>query len=129
MNQARLRQRIDDFRQAVFRLKEACEQPENAFIRDSVIQRFEFSYELGWKMLKLKLQEQGIEAQGPKSVLEQALAIGLIEDGNLWSELHHMRNLTSHTYDEALARKVYEFIRQEGLDLLQALSEETQQWM
>ena len=42
-------QRQTDFVKAVTRLEEACAQEENSFIRDSVIQRFEFSWEMAWK--------------------------------------------------------------------------------
>ena len=49
------------FLQAAQRLRETCTQPENEFIRDSVIQCSGFCFELGWKMLRLKLLEEGIE--------------------------------------------------------------------
>ena len=65
MNQSRLQQRKEQFNRAVQRLREACAQPENEFVRDSVIQRFEFCFELGWKMLRLKLLEEGVEANTP----------------------------------------------------------------
>ncbi|MEA3412888.1 MAG: nucleotidyltransferase substrate binding protein [Pseudomonadota bacterium] len=129
MNIERFRQRIVDFQTAVFRLGEACDQEENSFIRDSVIQRFEFSYELCWKMLKMKLEAEGIDARSPRETVVEALSMGLISDGNAWTELHRMRNLTSHTYDEALAREVYDFVRDTGLSLLKSLSETTAAWL
>ena len=46
MNSTRLEQRSNDFIRATERLAEACEQPFTPFIRDSVIQRFEFCWEL-----------------------------------------------------------------------------------
>ena len=51
----RFQQRKADFQKAVSLLEEACAQPENSFLRDSIIQRFEFCWELAWKMLKLRL--------------------------------------------------------------------------
>lgn len=62
---SRLRPRSAQFQQAVRRLQEPCAQPENEFVRDLVIQRFEFCFELGWKMLRLKLLEEGVEANTP----------------------------------------------------------------
>lgn len=129
MDRQRLKQRISDFQQAAFRLEQACRQEENEFIRDSVIQRFEFCYELAWKMLKLKLEDEGIEARTPKEAIQKAVTAGLIADGNLWTELQRMRNQTSHTYDEKLAREVYAFVRQEGLGLFKALVEESRRWL
>ena len=129
MGNERLKQRIADFQKAVYRLKEACEQEENEFIRDSVIQRFEFSFELGWKMLKLKLEAEEIEARSPKETLFKSLELGLIDNGNDWTEMHRIRNLTSHTYDETLARNVYQFVASKGLELLETLSKASGQWL
>lgn len=128
MNQERLHRRIEDFQQAVRRLADACHQERNEFIRDSVIQRFEFCYELAWKMLKLKLAQEDIDVQSPKGTLQAALELGLIEDGNAWTELHRMRNLTTHTYDESLAEAVYTFVCQNGLKLFQQLAHKAEAW-
>jgi nucleotidyltransferase substrate binding protein (TIGR01987 family) len=124
----RLKQRIEQFQRAVDRLRDACRQPENEFIRDSVIQRFEFSYELAWKMLKLKLEQEGIEAATPRAVIREAVAAHLLDDGNRWSEMLQKRNLTSHTYDDRLAREVYAFVCNTALPLFQALREESTAW-
>lgn len=128
LNKSRFEERIEDFQRATIRLHEACEQTENSFIRDSVIQRFEFCWELAWKVLRFKLLEVGIEASNPRSVFQEALVAGLIRDGNRWTEAQRMRNLTSHTYDEALAKQVYKFIVDEGLPLFVELAETTKGW-
>ena len=129
MEQKRLRQRITSFREAVARLEQACRQEDNEFIRDSVIQRFEFCYELAWKMLKLALAEEGLEATTPKQVIREATTAQWITDGNLWTEMQRMRNETSHTYDQALARKVYRFVCDQGLALFLDLKETSDQWL
>jgi nucleotidyltransferase substrate binding protein (TIGR01987 family) len=128
MTNERLSQRLLDFQKAVSRLEQACAQVENSFIRDSVIQRFEFCWELAWKTLKLHLADLGIEALNPRDVIRQSVACGLIDDGNLWSEAQRQRNLTSHTYDEALSIEVYAFIRSSGLGLLKTLAQSSQSW-
>jgi nucleotidyltransferase substrate binding protein (TIGR01987 family) len=117
-----------DFTKAVARLGEACEQPQNSFIRDSVIQRFEFCWELAWKMLKLRLAFLGIEALNPREVIRQSLQAGLIIDGNAWSQAQHQRNMTSHTYDESLSLEVDAFIRDQGLNLLRGLAANAAHW-
>lgn len=128
MNQERLRQRSEDYQKAVRRLQDAFRQEKNEFIRDSVIQRFEFCYELVWKTLKLKLEQEDIDACSPKETLRAALELGLIEDGNAWTKLHRKRYVTSQTYDEALAEEVYTFVCQTGLPLLQQLAHQTETW-
>lgn len=128
MDIARRHERIDDYLKTTAQLTKACLIPKDEFIRDAVIQRFEFTYELAWKMLKLRLEAESILARTPREMLQEALQAGLIEDGNAWSELQKMCNLTSHTYDEKLADSVYTFIVAEGLALFQTLAQKASQW-
>lgn len=113
---------------AAARLEEACQQPFSSFIRDSVIQRFEFCWELAWKALRLRLEALGVEVLNPRDTYREALNKGLIYDGNLWSEAQRNRNLTSHTYDEVLAQTVYLFVMENGLPLFLKLSSDAQSW-
>ena len=128
MDNIRLQERIKELAKATQRLKDACEQPETSFMRDSVIQRFEMCWELAWKMLKLRLEELGVEVLNPRDSYREALNKGLINDGNAWSELQKQRNLTSHTYNEALALEVYLHIKQFGLALFLQLAADSQHW-
>lgn len=138
MSRERFESRRLQFATAVARLGEAVEdylgrdrlvaaglEPARAerMTRDSVIQRFEFAYELGWKTLKDWLQDQGIQAATPKQVLGSAFESGLITDLAGWSDIHEMRNLTRHLYDEDKAREVAEFVCRQGVSLFQALTE------
>ena len=54
--------------------------------------------------------------------------LGLLVDGNGWSQLHRMRNLTSHTYDEAQALLVYRFVKVDGVRLFSELAARVQTW-
>lgn len=128
MNASRLHERISEYVQAVSRLEDALRQPKNEFIRDAVIQRFEFCFELAWKMLRLKLQDEGLAVNTPRETLQQALVAGMLADGNGWSAMQKMRNLTSHTYDESLAEQVYVYVAQPGVMLLRQLVEKTTTW-
>lgn len=128
MTTTRFSERSADFVKASNRLSEACAQPFDSFIRDSVIQRFEFCWELAWKTLKLRLDDLGIVAMNPRDVFKEALVAGLIHDGNAWSEAQRMRNLSSHTYDEKLADQVYRFVIEKGNDLFQKLANEVLLW-
>ena len=113
-DKTRYAQRLADFRKALFRLREGLAEARTELNRDGVIQRFEFTYEQAWKTVKLWLAHKNIDVRNAKDALQAGLEQGLITDGNLWSRVHESRNLTSHTYDEATAEKVYGFIRQEG---------------
>jgi nucleotidyltransferase substrate binding protein (TIGR01987 family) len=124
----RLAERVSDFLTAVTRLEEALAQPENSFMCDATIQRFEFTYELAWKALKLWLETKDITVLNAKDTLQAALEQGQLSDGNGWSQLHRMRNLTSHTYDEAQAVQVYRFIKNDGFQLFRALADKARTW-
>ena len=128
MSAQRLHERIEDYQRATRQLATALARPLDEFMRDSVIQRFEVAYELAWKMLKLRLEQEGVAAGTPRQVLQAALQAGFITDGNTWTELQANRNLTTHTYDEALAQRVYEFVHREGLALFEQLARRADEW-
>ena len=128
MDTARLQERMSDYLRALAQLEKAASQPKDEFLRDSVIQRFEFTHELAWKMLKLKLEEEGLVTRTPRETMQEALQAGLIEDGNLWSDMQKMRNLTSHTYHEELADQVYAFICEQGLPVFRKLAQQADAW-
>jgi nucleotidyltransferase substrate binding protein (TIGR01987 family) len=128
MDTQRLNERINEYRRACSQLAKACAQPKNEFIRDSVIQRFEFCHELSWKMLKLKLAYESISVNTPREAFQEGLQTNLISDGNAWTDMQKMRNLTSHTYDETLAETVYQYIVEHGLITLESLAKQCTQW-
>lgn len=78
-----------------------------AIQRDAAIQRFEFTFELGWEALKDFYFDKGIDLNSPKDVFRHAFASGDIQDEKIWLEMLKDRNLTSHTYNEPLACDVF----------------------
>ena len=96
------------YKTALFRLVEVLEMSYSEVIRDSAIQRFEFTLDLCWKMLKTYLEEnKGIVCRSPKDCFRQAYQLELIEYDDYWIKLVDLRNLTSHTYKEDLAKEVF----------------------
>lgn len=92
---------------ALTRLESALAQPVNEFVRDSAIQRFEFTFELLWKSLKGYAEESGVEAYSPRDSLRTAFQLGVIQDSPDWFQMLQDRNLTSHTYNEVTAEAIY----------------------
>jgi nucleotidyltransferase substrate binding protein (TIGR01987 family) len=116
MSEERLTERKAELKSAARRLQEAAVQPETDLVRDAVIQRFEFTFELVWKSLKLYLERQGLDCGGPRSTLKQAFTEGLItspDEADVWFRMLEDRNLTSHAYDEALATRIYRHVVQD----------------
>ena len=99
---------LEEFEKAISRLAEALAQPKNDFLRDSVIQRFEFTFELSWKSAKKIMGSQSI---APKVVIREMAAQGLISDPQVWFDYLEGRNLSSHTYKEDLAEQIYALAR------------------
>jgi len=87
--------------------------PDDDEVRDSVIQRFECTYELSWKMLKRQLEidsqtPASIDAMGFKEMIREAAERSLINNPEAWFEYRRQRNIISHAYDENKAVIVYE---------------------
>ena len=78
---------------------------------DATIQRFEFTIELFWKLLKHILESKGVQVQYPKDILKEAYQGHLIDDEEQWLQILKDRNLTSHTYDENLADIIFNRIK------------------
>ena len=112
---------LNNLGRALGRLDEALSVPaENPLAIDATIQRFEFTIELFWKALKRFLQHEGIEAATPRSVLRHAYQIGWLENEDAWLQMLKDRNESSHTYNEAKAREIYEHIRTNAPELQRA---------
>jgi nucleotidyltransferase substrate binding protein (TIGR01987 family) len=79
--------------------------------------------------MKLYLERQGYECGGPRSTLKKAFAENLIptpEEADRWLRMLEDRNLTSHAYDEVLARQIYGHIVQDYASLLGGMAEKIQ---
>ena len=64
---------------AISRLEKALAQPMDEFIRDSAIQRFEFTFELLWKSVKTYAEEAGVEVFSPETVSAPASSSALFK--------------------------------------------------
>jgi len=121
----RWEQRFQNFERAYFSLIESIEafenDLENLFIRDSVIQRYEYSFELAWKTLKDYLEEEGfVDISSPRKVIREALKAGYITDP-AWLKALEDRNKTTHAYNEEMAQEVTKEIMEQYFFLLRDL--------
>ncbi len=77
-------------------------------LRDSCVQRFEYCFDLAWKLLKEMLEERhAISCTSPKTCLVSAFEQHLIDESELWAQMAKWRNLTSHIYYEKAADDVF----------------------
>ena len=99
---------LESLKRAVKSLTEATLLAKNDVVRDATIQRFEFTFELCWKTLKKYLQANNkFQSESIKEILRESGRQGLIANVEKWFSYLEARNLTSHTYNEITADKVY----------------------
>ena len=112
------------FERALWRLHQVLDESETDITRDALIQRFEFTYELGWKSMFywLRAQKENVP-EVVRQVIQAAFRAGLIIDADLWERIKDYRDETSHTYDEQKAIEVSAFVRSRAVHAFDALLE------
>ena len=112
------------FSSALGRLDEAVVEPPSAIQSDAVLQRFEFTFELCWKALRVYLADaEGIEVSSPKGTLKAAFRHGLIQGAEEQQFLHMLedRNTSTHVYDERESLEIFARVRDCHLPLMKTL--------
>ncbi len=121
--------KVENYLKALQRLDEANAEyrkhMDNDVIRDGLIQRFEFTFELAWKASKEYLIDQGFsnDLHFPKQVLRAAYENHMIDDESVWLNMLDSRNKTSHIYDDKVAAAIAESISEDFLPVLRKLSD------
>lgn len=98
---------MEQLRKAVAKLEDVLRQEKTEYMRDSAIQRFEFTFELAWKTMKAHLESKGVIVYSPRDAIRGAFQDGRIDEDRRWLEMIETRNLTSHVYNEEIAEKIY----------------------
>lgn len=99
----------NDFEKALKRLEEALELSPTRIHKDASIQRFEFCFELVWKLFQITARYFGLECASPRNCIRIAHQLKLIGNPELWLEFLEARNWSSHIYNEKLANLVYKY--------------------
>jgi nucleotidyltransferase substrate binding protein (TIGR01987 family) len=105
--------------------------PDDEELRDACIQRFEFTFELCWKMLKRRLEMDApnaaeIDGMSYRTLMRAGAEHGLLTEVTRWWVYRDKRNITSHTYDAAKAAEVAAVLpafAQDAAALLRALEQ------
>jgi nucleotidyltransferase substrate binding protein (TIGR01987 family) len=124
----RWRQRFSNYMRAFQTLDRAVELAGQRDLSEleeqGLIQSFEFTHELAWNLLKDYLTEKGVAGLiGSKDASRKAFQNGLVENGDVWMGMIRDRNLTSHTYDPAVARDVVNDVLERFYPAFKALAE------
>lgn len=126
MNINKLKNKLDDFKKALAKLNDSFKKDpkKDDLYLDGTIQRFEFVFELSWKLMKNYLEYIGIEVNSPRMTFREAFKSNIIEDASKWIKMMEDRNRTSHTYNEDTAWEIYINIKEKYSFLFEEFEEQ-----
>lgn len=76
-------------------------------LKEGLIQRFEYTHQLAWNVMKDYAEYQGNnEIGGSRDATREAFKMRLISDAEGWMDMIKSRNETSHTYNEDTANSI-----------------------
>lgn len=99
-----------DARRALSTLKAVLDEQFSVLVRDAAIQRFEYTFEVVWKLTREHLKvHEGVVSNSPKTCFRNAFQAGLLEEDEttLALEMTDDRNRTVHTYHEEVAKAIF----------------------
>ncbi len=92
-----------------------AEEVLDEIIKEGLIQRFEYTYERAWNVMKdYALYQGNSEIGGSRDAIRNAFSLNLISDGDMWMDMIKSRIKTSHTYNDETAQEIYLKIRLNG---------------
>ncbi|HEX9980224.1 MAG TPA: nucleotidyltransferase substrate binding protein [Flavobacterium sp.] len=111
----RWQQRFNSYQRALLQLNGALELAGQKSLspleKQGMIQAFETTHELSWKVMQDYLKQKGNnDIYGSKDASRAAFRLGLVDDGDVWMDMIVSRNLSSHTYDEKIADAIFDKI-------------------
>jgi nucleotidyltransferase substrate binding protein (TIGR01987 family) len=124
----RWKQRLGNFTRAFNLLREIVESTDDLtvlepIVKEGIIQRFEYTFELAWKTLNDLMQEDGLEVEkvSPKFVFKLAYQSKYIDEIEPWLKMTGDRNLMAHTYNFETFDKMLRSLKQDYFPLLERL--------
>ena len=109
----RWKERFENFEKSYKLLEKYINQKNKTELEKAgLIQFYEMTFELSWKLLKDYLEAIGFDVKSPRETIKQAFQIELIDNGHIWMDALLNRNITTHTYNEELAEKILKEIKE-----------------
>jgi len=108
VDDTRWHQRLANYSRALVQLDKAVAMRQSRELSEleqqGLIQAFEFTHELAWKVMKDYLRSLGMASLiASRDSTRAAFAAELISDGEAWMDMILSRNLSSHTYNLDIA--------------------------
>ena len=123
----RWHQRLGNYNKALAQLNKASDlttaRELSELEQQGLIQSFEFTHELAWKVMKDFFYHQGNSGiYGSRDATRAAFRAGLITNGEVWMEMIISRNQTTHTYEKGTAEEITSKILSHYVELFNAFS-------
>jgi nucleotidyltransferase substrate binding protein (TIGR01987 family) len=123
---SKLKNKVDNYKKSLAKLQDIINKYEfdklDEYQRDSLIKRFELTFELSWNVLKEYLEFQGeTELYGSRNTFKIAFQRGIISSGDIWLKMIESRVLSAHSYDESNAYEIATRIYNDYIDLFNNL--------
>jgi len=98
---------LETLEQALALLEQVLSEPFSALVRDAAIHRFEYTFELSWKLLRRIAQMEGQKADSPWQAIRAAAEAGLLQNVDLWFEMVECRNSVTMTFMPDISDQVF----------------------
>jgi len=102
---------LDKLERAYKSLNEAVNSAKNKLERDGTVKRFEFTFELLWKTIKIVLDYYGVDCNSPRICIKEAFRNKIIDDDEIFLDMLEDRNKSSHIYSEEVTDEIFERIK------------------
>lgn len=103
----RWKQRFQNFEKAFYLLERTINiENKSEAENGGLIQFYEVSFELSWKIMKDYLEAEGYVVKSPRTTIKQAIQSEIIDNGHLWIDALDDRNLSTHLYDEEAIKNI-----------------------
>jgi nucleotidyltransferase substrate binding protein (TIGR01987 family) len=123
-------QRFENFEKALHRLGEVIQKAEEENLseleQEGLLQRFEYTWEMAWLVLKDYFEMQGeVGINGARDAFRMALRRELLDEESASSLMRSIetRNMTSHGYNPENAEKAYQRIIDSHYDAFRNLQD------
>ncbi len=125
MNKTETEYSLAKLDQALVQLQDAVTRASDGdeLKQDGAIQRFEFTFELMWKTLKVYLAYLGKKSTSPRDTLKEAFKEQLLKTEQPYLDMLDDRNLSTHVYDFVTTRKIFDHLKNNYYQAIEAVAD------
>jgi nucleotidyltransferase substrate binding protein (TIGR01987 family) len=100
-----------------------AEKESYNLFRDGAIQRFEYTFEIAWKLIKRVAEFKGYKCNSPRDAFKLGYKLEIINEEyeTVFLDMIEKRNLTVHTYNEETAVEIYTFIKEKAVKAFESI--------